>query len=149
MSDEKLTALGALAAQAEGMEAADAAEAAAAQGEAPEAGAQPMTNAQMIAGALELARETACALFDLRSPAAVLTDARIEKLGELWGRVADKRGWNLAGALGNYAEEIAALMGTIGIARELAHAVVAELDAKQAAREKAKEDTPEAVVVDG
>jgi hypothetical protein len=105
------------------------------QGAGPDQGgeAPPLqTNAQMIAGTLQLARDTACVLFDLRSPAAVLTDNKIEQLGELWGRVADKRGWNLASALGEYVEEITALMGTIGIARELVQAVVMELEAKQA-----------------
>ena len=88
------------------------------------------TNGSIIAGTLMLARDTACVLFELRTPAMVLTDAKIEQLGELWGRVADKRGWNLASALGDYVEEITALMGTIGIARELVQAVMMELDAK-------------------
>lgn len=126
-NDQKPDDLGALAMQAAQLES-DAA----AGPEAPGAEALPpeQTNAAIIAGTLQLARDTACVLFELRSPAAVLTDAKIEQLGELWGRVADKRGWNLASALGNYVEEITALMGTIGIARELVQAVVMELDAK-------------------
>ncbi|CAN7410625.1 hypothetical protein [Acidovorax sp. LjRoot194] len=99
-------------------------------GAGPEQVPPQQTNGAIIAGTLQLCRDTACVLFDLRSPAAVLTDAKIEQLGELWGRVADKRGWNLASALGDYVEEITALMGTIGIARELVQAVVMELDAK-------------------
>jgi len=121
--------LGALAMQAAQLEseAADAAQGGA-PGEGPAAPEQ--TNAAIIAGTLQLARDTACILFELRSPAAVLTDGKIEQLGELWGRVADKRGWNLASALGDYVEEITALMGTIGIARELVQAVLMELDHK-------------------
>lgn len=70
MSDEKLTELGALAAQAEGMEAAEAAEAAAAQGEAPEA-APSVSNAQLLAGTFQLARDTFCIVGELQSPSVV------------------------------------------------------------------------------
>lgn len=130
--------LGALALQAAQLESeAQAQQTAGPGGEQQQEPPPLQTNAQMIAGTLMLARDTACVIFELRSPAAVLTDQKIEQLGELWGRVADKRGWNLASALGDYTEEIVALMGTIGIARELAQAVVMELDAK-AQRDKAR-----------
>lgn len=128
--NEKPDDLGALAMQAQQLEQDTQQQADAASGAPPE-GAQPVqTNGSIIAGTLMLARDTACVLFELRTPAMVLTDAKIEQLGGLWGKVADKRGWNLASALGDYVEEITALMGTIGIARELVQAVMMELDAK-------------------
>ena len=138
--NQKPDDLSALALQAATLES----EAQAEQGAGPEAQAVPpqQTNGAIIAGTLQLCRDTACILFELRSPAAVLTDAKIEQLGELWGRVADKRGWNLASALGDYAEEITALMGTIGIARELVQAVVMELDAKAKQDEARTVDAP-------
>lgn len=130
IKNEKPDELGALAMQAQQLEQ-DAQQQADAPSGAPPEGAQPVqTNGSIIAGTLMLARDTACVLFELRTPAMVLTDAKIEQLGELWGKVADKRGWNLASALGDYVEEITALMGTIGIARELVQAVMMELDAK-------------------
>lgn len=138
---EKIDELGALALQAERLES-EAQQEEAAPGAPPEPA--PQTNAQIIAGVLMLARDTACILFELKSPAAVLTDGKVEQLGDLWGRVADKRGWNLASAMGDYVEEITALMGTIGIARELAQAVVMELDAKRSRDEARTVDAPAA-----
>lgn len=123
--------LGALALQAAQLESeAQAQQTAGPGGEQQQEEPSLQTNAEIIAGTLMLARDTACMAFELSSPAAVLTDQKAEKLGEMWGRVADKYGWNLAGALGDYKEEIVAFMGTVGIARELAKAVVMEMDAK-------------------
>jgi hypothetical protein len=123
--------LGALAMQAQALESEAQAQAQAQDAQGAEAQPPEQTNAAIIAGTLQLCRDTACVIFELRSPAMVLTDEKCQRLGDLWGKVADKRGWNLAGALGDYVEEITALMGTIGIARELVQTVMLELAHKE------------------
>lgn len=145
MSDEKLTELGALAAQAEGMEAAEAAEAAAAQGEAPEA-APSVSNAQLLDGAFQLARDTGCIVFDLQSPKAVLTDETCGQLGAAWGAVCDKKGWNLAGVMGDYAAEVTAFVMTATLIMKLRRVVGDELAVK-AEREAEKQRAAEAATV--
>ena len=145
MSDEKLTELGALAAQAEGMEAAEAAEAAAAQGEAPEA-APSVSNAQLLAGTFQLARDTFCIVGELQSPRLVLTDDACNQLGAAWGAVADKRGWDLVGVLGDYAAEFSAVMLSVTLGMKLRRGVGDELAVK-AEREAEKQRAAESETV--
>ena len=142
MSEEKLTELGALAAQAEGME---AAEAAAAKGEAPEA-APSVSNAQLLAGAFQLARDTFCIVGELQSPRLVLTDDACNQLGAAWGAVADKRGWDLVGVLGDYAAEFSAVMLSVTLGMKLRRVVGDELAVK-AEREAEKQRAAEAATV--
>lgn len=124
--------LGALAAQAEGLEA-DAAAATAAPGAGGEqAPAVPVqTNAQLLAGVFELGRETFCVVSGLQSPRHVLDGPTVQQLGEVWGAVADKRGWDLSRLMGDYAAEFAAVACTITIGMKLNKAVAAELATRE------------------
>ena len=110
-------------------------------GAEPEDAAPTQTNADIIAGAFSLARDTAGIVLGLKS-IALLTDDKCRQLGELWGRVADKRGWNLAGYMGAYVEELTAVLATVGIVREVAVAVLEELRARQAKPIEAEELKP-------
>jgi len=89
------------------------------------------SNAELIAGVLQMVRDAGCQLSGLQTPARVATDKKLENIGLLWGKVADKRGWNIAGMLGGYAEEIAATIATVALGRELAHVITAELAARR------------------
>lgn len=89
-----------------------------------------LTNAQAIAGAVGAGREAFCFFTKLKSPRAVLDDATVGQLGELWGPVLDKHGINLGEYLGDYALEIAAAIGTFAIAAQLRTAVNAEIKAQ-------------------
>lgn len=99
---------------------------------ANDAQAEPeQSNAELIAGVLQMVRDAGCQLSGLQTPARVATDKKLENIGLLWGKVADKRGWNIAGMLGGYAEEIAATIATVALGRELAHVITAELAARR------------------
>lgn len=99
---------------------------------ANDAKAEPeQSNAELISGVLQMVRDAGCQLSGLQTPARVATDKRLENIGLLWGKVADKRGWNIAGMLGGYAEEIAATIATVALGRELAAVITAELAARR------------------
>ena len=108
------------------------------------------SNAELIAGVLQMVRDAGCQLSGLQTPARVATDKKLENIGLLWGKVADKRGWNIAGMLGGYAEEIAATIATVALGRELAHVITAELAARRrdmpAANDEAAPAPPAEVV---
>ena len=87
----------------------------------------PLTNPEIIAGAITIGRDVFCTFTDLSSPRNTLNDKRAEDLGEAWGKVCDKRQINLQGYLGDYMVEIAAAMATFAIAREVRAGVLAEL----------------------
>lgn len=147
MAEEKLSELEGLAVQAEGLGAADAAAgvgAGDAQGQ-PQA-APVQTNADLLAGTFQLAREVFCIVGEVQAPRQVLDDATLQQLGQAWGAVADKRGWDLGKLMGDYAAEIAAVMMTFTVGGKLVKAVRAELDAK-APREPA-DGQPGPVVAD-
>lgn len=133
--------LGALAAQAEGLEA----EAAAATGEgqgAEQAPAVPVqTNAQLLAGVFQLGRDVGCIVAGVQSPRIVLDDATLQQLGDAWGAVADKRGWNLQRLMGDYAAEVSAVMVTITVGVRVNKALQTEL----AMRERAAAEPAAAV----
>lgn len=100
----------------------------------PEPAAPPepeQSNAELITGVLQMVRDAGCQLSGLQSPARIATDKKLDNIGLLWGRVADKRGWNIAGMLGGYAEEIAATIATIALGRELSFVITAELAARR------------------
>ncbi len=126
---EKFDELSALAGQAAGLESAQEEAAAVGQGGAPVP--PPQTNAQILAGAVHLAREASCIVLDVQSPRAVLDEATMQQLGEVWGAVADKRGWNLNQLMGDWGVEIAAVMTTVTIGMRLSKAVGAELEARE------------------
>lgn len=95
--------------------------------------AQPaaLSNAEIISGAIQVGRDVFCTFTDLSSPKDTLNDSRAASLGEAWGKVCDKRGYNLQGYLGDYMLEIAAAMATFAIAREVRAGVMAELKARE------------------
>jgi hypothetical protein len=106
----------------------------------PEGDAQPipqLTNAQAIAGAIGAGREAFCFFTKLNSPRRVLDDATVSGLGELWAPVLDKHGISLGDYLGDYALEIAAVIGTVAIAAQLRTAINAEIKAQTVDEEKA------------
>ncbi len=123
--------LGALAMQAAQLES-EAAAGHEGQGGAPGADAVPpeQTNAEIIAGTLMMARDGAAVMFELRSLGMVAPDQRLQQIGVLWGNVADDYGWDLKAVMGKHANLFMAGFASFGLAREIAAAVSAELDAK-------------------
>lgn len=105
----------------------------------PEQKPPELTNAQILAGALGAGRDVFCLVTDLKTPKATLSDDQCGSLGEAWGKVCDKRGWNLQGYLGDYALEIAAALATVAIAKAVSDGVKAELAARQPVDVKATE----------
>lgn len=89
-----------------------------------------MTNAEIIMVIVSMARDLVCSALDLESPKTTLAQDKAQKLGELWGPVADKRGWNFNSAMGNYALEITALIGTVAIVQEVRKAYLVEVAAR-------------------
>lgn len=100
----------------------------------------PMTNEQALAGALAAGREAFCVFTKLQSPRATLTDDKVQQLAGLWGPVLSKHGIDLGRYLGDYALEVAAVIGTFGIAA----AVRAGVQAEMAERKRAAEALPAA-----
>lgn len=90
------------------------------------------TNAIVLAGAFKMVRDVFCGFTSLQTPATVITDAKAEALGNVWGAVADKHGLNLFALTGDYGLEIAAVVTTIPIALALHAGVKAELAARAA-----------------
>lgn len=101
------------------------------------------SNAELIAGVLCMVRDAGCQLADLKSPLQIATDKRLENIGLLWGKVADKHGWNIAGMLGGYAEEITAAIATIALGRELSKALTAEMAVRRADKPAANDPAAE------
>lgn len=101
----------------------------------------PLTNAQAVAGAIGAGREAFCFFTKLKSPRAVLNDATVTQLGDLWGPVLDKHGINLSAYLGDYALHFTAAIGTFAIAAQLRAAVQAEIKAQTVDAEPATETT--------
>lgn len=121
------SALAGLAAEADGLETIDTGPAAPGEGGAPaEPEAPAPSNAQLIAGMLELGRDVFCQVTEFQSPKAVLQAGACTALGEAWGRVLDKRGIDLNRYLGDYGAEIAALVVTWRVGSALYSAVQAE-----------------------
>lgn len=101
----------------------------------PEPGeAQPskMTNAQIIGGAIAAGRTIFCAFTKLESPKRLLDDLTAQNLGEAWGPVCDKYGFDLGETLGGYMVEIGALILTAQVFFTLRTAVMEEMAAREA-----------------
>lgn len=132
------------------------AEAALGAGAAAEGGADPgaekvlaepvpqVTNAQAVAGAIIVSRVLFCKMTQLESPAKTLSNDVAMELGNLWGPVCDKYGFNLAEIFGDYTLEFTAVMATIAIVTQVRAAAKAEIDAR-----KASEPKPEPAAADG
>lgn len=101
-----------------------------------------LSNAQAIAGAIGAGREAFCFFTKLNSPRRVLDDATVSGLGELWAPVLDKHGISLGDYLGDYALEIAAVIGTVAIAAQLRTACAAEIKAQTVDEDKAAAPAP-------
>jgi hypothetical protein len=93
--------------------------------------AQKLTSSQILAGAVAAGREVFCIVTKLESPKTHLDDATAKRLGDLWGPVLDKHGIDLSKYMGDYALEIAAVIGTITIGVSVRSAVIAEIDARE------------------
>lgn len=96
------------------------------QGPAPE-----ISNSDAIKGALIAAREIFCLFTKLESPRATMADDSLANLAQLWGAVCDKRQINLAGYMGDYAAELAAVVVTFTLAANVRAGVLAELAARK------------------
>lgn len=92
------------------------------------------SNSELLAGTFQLARDTASIITGLKCLRVELPDPTLEQLGQAWGAVADKRGWNLSAVMGDYGAEVAAVMMTLTIGMRLSKAVQAELDQDEEAR---------------
>lgn len=126
-----MSELEALAAQAEGLQAEHQQAQGAEQGDGEQAQGVPLqSNAELLAGTFHLAREVVCIIGEVQAPRHVLDDTTLQQLGQAWGDVADKRGWDLHKIMGDYAAEIAAAMLTFTVGGKLVKAVRAEIDAK-------------------
>lgn len=123
--------LGALAAQAEGLEAEAAAADGVGQGGEPVPAAPVQTNAQLLAGVFQLGRDVGCIVAGVHSPRVVLDDGTLQQLGDAWGAVADKRGWDLQRLMGDYAAEVSAVMITFTVGMRVNKALQAELAARE------------------
>lgn len=97
----------------------------------------PLTSAQIVAGAIATGREVFCIVTKLQSPKTHLNDNTVKQLGDWWGPVLDKHGIDLSKYMGDYALEIAAVVGTVTIGAQVRAAVIAEI----AAREKPSQGT--------
>lgn len=98
----------------------------------------PTPNAVLIADTLRTARETFCAISDLKAPRATLTDAHCKQMGELWGTWCDKRGISLGKYLGDHHDTYLAALATAGLAWAVYSATVAEIRVRRPVDVKAK-----------
>lgn len=96
-----------------------------------------LTNEQALGGALAAGREAFCAFTRLQSPRTTLDDKAVQTLAELWGPVLTKYGINVGALVEDYALELAAVIGSFGIAAAVRSGVMAEI-----ADRKAKEEKP-------
>lgn len=94
------------------------------------------SNAELLAGAIGLVRDTVTQLAGVRSIQHTLNPDVVAHLGQVWGAVCDRYGIRLQAYMGNHAELIAATLTTLAIGRS----VLVEYRAEQAAKAKA---TPE------
>lgn len=101
-------------------------------GEGEAAPAAGPTNAQIIAVAIGMGRDVFCAASTLQSPKHALHDEEVKSLGEVWGAVCDKHGWQLGVVMGDYGAEIAALVVTVPIVMTVRMAVMEEIRARKA-----------------
>lgn len=126
---DKPDALGALVAEAQGMESESAAP-----GEGEPAPEPEVSNADALFFMLGMARDLGCSVFEVQSPKKTLNDDALRAIADPWGKVADKYGFKLSDAGGAYKLELQAVI-TTALVLQVAHkALRAELKAKDAAR---------------
>lgn len=102
-------------------------------GAAPGAPADvPMTNAQVLATAFDLVRETLCTVAGVESPRRTVSSEKLAPLAEAWGAVCDKHGINLAAMVGDYILEFKALALTVPVILAARTALLAEIADKAA-----------------
>lgn len=87
----------------------------------------PLSNAEVIAGALLGARDVFCLYTKLQSPARTLNEQAVGVLAQRWAAVCDKRGIDLSKYFKDYTLELAAIVATVGVARAVHAGVRAEL----------------------
>lgn len=130
---DKINGLEALASKADQLQSMDQEQPQGGEGQgAPEA-LQPVaaTNAEIIAGSLQALREVLAMVVGLKSLQVTMADDKTQELGRLWGAVADKRGYDLNRFMGDYATEVAAVVGTVVIGKVVLTAANAELAAQR------------------
>ena len=90
------------------------------------------TNAQMLAGMFNLARDTVTNLADVQSIQRTLSNAETEQLGAMWGQVLDGYGIKLDAYMGRHGPLIAATLATLAIGVKVRAGYVEERAAKAA-----------------
>lgn len=146
MAKEVATGIEALAQQADNLEPLGGNPDAPGEGAAPDEVLPAVpTNAKIIGGGLQMLRDVLCMVLDLKTPAATLHDGNCAKLGGLWGAVADKRGVDLNAMMGDYAAELAAVVGTVLIGKAVMTGARNELAARAPVEEKEPAPAGEAV----
>lgn len=95
------------------------------------AAAAPMTNAQVLATAFELVRETLCTVAGVTSPRRTVSSATLAPLADAWGAVCDKHGIDLSGMVGDYILEFKALALTVPVLLAARNALLAEIEEKR------------------
>lgn len=80
-----------------------------------QAGPPMPTNAEVIAQALQLVRDTLSAFAKVQSIKRTMNDETCRTLADVWAPVCDKHGVNLAAMAGDYLPELRAIMTTAGI----------------------------------
>lgn len=101
------------------------------------------SNAELLAGAFRLVRDTVTQLADVRSIQATLNDGVTDHLGQMWGQVLDSYGIRLDAYLGRHGALIGATIATLAIGRNVLVAYRAEAAAKaQAKGEEGPTPTP-------
>lgn len=91
-----------------------------------------LTNAQCLAMALQMIRETLCAIAKVTSPKHTLDDSTIQTVSDAVAPVLDKHGINLAAVAGDYMIELRAVVVTVPIILAARAALVEEIRAKHA-----------------
>lgn len=90
------------------------------------------TNAQIIAMGIALCRDVFCTATTLNSPRQHLDEQAVTTLGDTWGAVCDKHGWNLNDSIAGWGVEIAAIAVTAQIGFALHRAVTDEIASRNA-----------------
>lgn len=96
-------------------------------------------NRGVIVMLLSAFRELACAMLKVQSPRVTLADQQVETIAGVLSPLAEKHSVNLAGMMGNYALEFAA----VTVAGPLLWRAYSELDAELVARKGQKKVSPD------
>lgn len=93
-----------------------------------------MTNAQCFSMMLEMLRDVLCGFAKVESPKTTLSNDKIAPAAEALGAVADKYGFNLSSAAGDYMVEIKAALVVIPIVLAMRVGLLAEIAVDKAKR---------------